>query len=149
MGLIFQFTYLGTPTIYYGDEYGLQGGPDPDDRRTFDWARASSGNRAVALTHKLVALRHVYSALRTGSYMTLVTDDAHGIYAFGRFDAIHRIAVVLNCGSNARMVTLPAYQLSMANGSRVTDLLTGDTYQVTNGNLTASVAGHYGAVLEQ
>ncbi|MHB8814041.1 MAG: glycoside hydrolase family 13 protein, partial [Steroidobacteraceae bacterium] len=136
LGLIFQFTYVGTPTIYYGDEYGMQGGPDPDDRRTFDWSRARAGSRPVALAHKLISIRDRYQALRTGSYMTLVTDDARGIYAFGRFDASHRIAVVLDRGNDPRTVTLPAYQLSMTNGSRVTDLLTGHTYQVSNGNLT-------------
>ena len=149
LGLIFQFTYVGTPAIYYGDEYGMQGGPDPDDRRTFDWSRANAGNAAVSLTHDLASIRDRYPALRTGSYMTLLLDDALHVYAFGRFDAAHRIAVVLNNASNTQTVTLPAYQLSMANGSRVTDLLTGDTYQVIHGNLTVSVRGRYGAILEQ
>ena len=149
LGLIFQFTYVGTPTIYYGDEYGMRGGPDPDDRRTFDWSRANTGNRAVELTHRLVSIRNRYAALRTGSYITLVTDDAHGVYVFGRFDANHRIAVVLNNASDTQTVTIPAYQLSMTNGSRVTDLLTSTTFQVTNGNLTVAVQGHYGAILEQ
>ena len=36
LALIFQMTYVGTPTIYYGDEYGMQGGADPDNRRSFD-----------------------------------------------------------------------------------------------------------------
>ena len=149
LGLIFQFTYVGTPTIYYGDEYGMQGGPDPDDRRTFDWSQASTGNPAVALTHKLIAIRNSYPALRTGSYMTLLTDAARHVYAFGRFDAHHRIAIVLNNASYKQTVTLPAYQLSMTDGSRVTDLLTDGTYQVGSGSLTVSVAGHYGAILEQ
>ena len=149
LGLIFQLTYLGTPAIYYGDEYGMQGGADPDDRRTFDWSRANTGDPAVALTHKLVSIRSRYSALRTGSYMTLLTDDARRIYAFGRFDSSHRIAVVLNDASSAKTVTLPAYQLSMTNGSRVTDLLTGGTYRVSDGNLTVRVNGHYGAILAQ
>ncbi|HVS75681.1 MAG TPA: glycoside hydrolase family 13 protein, partial [Steroidobacteraceae bacterium] len=149
LGLIFQFTYVGTPAIYYGDEYGMQGGNDPDDRRTFDWSRASSRNTAVALTHGLATIRDRYPALRTGSYMTLLADDARHIYAFGRFDAHHRIAVVLNDSSGARSVTIPAWQLSMANGSGATDLLTGGTYRVRNGNLTVRVKGHYGAILEQ
>lgn len=149
LGLILQFTYLGTPTIYYGDEYGIQGGGDPDDRRTFDWSRANTRDRTVSLTRKLVAIRNRYQALRTGSYMTLLADDARRIYAFGRLDANHRIAVVLNAGSGTRTVTLPAYQLSMINGSRATDLLTGRTYQVANGDLTVTVAGRYGAILEQ
>ena len=149
LGLIFQFTYVGTPTIYYGDEYGMRGGADPDDRRTFDWARAKATDPGVALTHELIAIRSRYPALRTGSYVTLLTDDSRGIYAFGRFDAAHRIAVVLNDTRSTEMVTIPVYQLSMANKSRVTDLLTGKSDEVDNGNLTVSVKGFFGAILEQ
>ncbi|MDE2050996.1 MAG: alpha amylase N-terminal ig-like domain-containing protein [Gammaproteobacteria bacterium] len=149
LGLIFQFTYVGTPAIYYGDEYGMQGGNDPDDRRTFDWSRATTLTPAVALTHELASIRKRYPALRTGSYMTLLTDDARHIYAFGRFDANHRIAVVLSNARGAQTVTIPAYQLSMTNGSRVTDLLTGQTYGVSDGYLTVNVKGRYGAILEQ
>jgi alpha-glucosidase len=149
LGLIFQFTYVGTPTIYYGDEYGMRGGSDPDDRRTFDWSQATTRNATVALTRKLVSIRNTYPALRTGSYATLLTDDARRIYAFGRFDASHRIAVVLNDGGETQTATIPAYQLSMIDGSSVTDLLTGDTYRVSNGNLTVRVKGRYGAILEQ
>ena len=149
LGLILEFTYIGTPGIYYGDEYGMRGGADPDDRRTFDWSQANSGNATVALTRLLVSIRNRYPALRSGSFMTLLTDDARGIYAFGRFDAHHRLAVALNAGSRTRTVTIPAHQLSMTNGSRVTDLLTGRTYQVSNGRLVLRVAGRYGAILEQ
>jgi alpha-glucosidase len=149
LGLIFQFTYVGTPAIYYGDEYGMQGADDPDDRRTFDWAQASTRNTAVALTRKLASIRRQYPQLRTGSYKTLLADVTHHIYAFGRWDAHHRIAVVLNNTADRRTVTIPAWQLSMANGSQVTDLLTGRDYRVSDGNITTSVEGHYGAILEQ
>jgi alpha-glucosidase len=149
LGLILQLTYIGTPAIYYGDEYGMQGGADPDDRRTFDWSRANTRDRAVALTHRLIAIRHRYPALRTGSYMTLLADDARRIYAFGRFDASHRIVVVLNAARGTQTVTLPAYSLSMIDGSRVEDLLTGHRYRVANGDLTISIAGRYGAILGQ
>jgi alpha-glucosidase len=149
LGLIFQFTYVGTPTIYYGDEYGEQGGNDPDNRRTFDWTQANTSNSAVALTQKLISIRNLYPQLRTGSYKTLLADTTNHIYAFGRWDANHRIAVVLNNTSSTETVTIPAWQLSMTNGSSVTDLLTNTTYQVTSGNLTVTVNGHYGAILEQ
>ncbi|HJS91094.1 MAG TPA: alpha amylase N-terminal ig-like domain-containing protein [Steroidobacteraceae bacterium] len=149
LGLIFQFTYVGTPMIYYGDEYGEQGGNDPDNRRTFDWTQANTGNTAVALTQKLISIRNQYPELRTGSYMTLLVDTTNHIYAFGRWDANHRIAVVLNNTANTETVTIPAWQLSMVNGSWVTDLLTNTTYQVSNGSLTVTVEGHYGAILEQ
>jgi alpha-glucosidase len=127
----------------------MQGGPDPDDRRTFDWARATTSNTAVALTKNLISIRNTYPQLRTGSYKTLLVDTTNHIYAFGRWDANHRIAVVLNNAANTETVTIPAWQLSMTNGSWVTDLLTSTTYQVINGNLTVTVQGHYGAILEQ
>jgi alpha-glucosidase len=46
-------------------------------------------------------------------------------------------------------VTVPVWQLSMANGSTVTDLLSGGQYTVSNGNVVVSVQGHYGAILAQ
>jgi len=149
LALIFQMTYVGTPTIYYGDEYGMQGGNDPDNRRTFDWTQGSTTNAAVALTQKLIAIRNQYAALRTGSFMSLLTDDSNKLYAYGRFDASHRVAVALNNDSTAHSVTVPVWQLSMANGSAVTDLLSGNTYTVSGGNVVVPVNGHYGAILAQ
>ncbi|WNL45907.1 glycoside hydrolase family 13 protein [Dyella sp. BiH032] len=149
LALIFQMTYVGTPTIYYGDEYGMQGGNDPDNRRTFDWTQGTTTNAAVALTQKLIAIRNQYAALRTGSFMSLLTDDTNKLYAYGRFDQSHRIAVALNNDSTSHTVTVPVWQLSMTNGSTVTDLLSGNTYTVSGGNVTLAVNGHYGAILAQ
>ncbi|MEW5833486.1 MAG: glycoside hydrolase family 13 protein [Pseudomonadota bacterium] len=149
LALIFQMTYVGTPTIYYGDEYGMQGGADPDNRRTFDWTVGTSTNSAVALAHKLIAIRNAYPALRTGSFMTLLTDDTNKLYAYGRFDASNRIAVALNNDSTGHSISVPVWQLSMANGSTVTDLISGTQYTVQNGAVTLTVNGHYGAILAQ
>ena len=149
LAAIFQMTYVGLPTIYYGDEYGMRGGADPDDRRTFDWSQVSSGNASIALFHKLIAMREAYPALRSGSYITLLTDDANKIYSFGRMDQKNRIAVVLNQDLQSHTVTIPAYQLSMINGSKVTDELTGNVYQVQNGQVTVDVEGEGGVVLVQ
>ena len=149
LGLIFQMTYVGTPSIYYGDGYGMQGGADPDNRRTFDWTQATTANSAVALTQKLIAIRNRYPALRTGSFMTLITDDTNHIYAYGRFDQTNRIAVVLNNDSVSHRVTVPVWQLSMVDGSSATDQLNGQSYVVSSGLVTVNVNGHYGAILAQ
>lgn len=143
----FQFTYVGMPTIYYGDEYGMQGGADPDNRRTFDWSQATTANASVALVQKLASIRKQYSALRTGSFQTLAVDDATKLYAFGRADAANRIAVVLNNDSVTRTYTVPAYQLSVPDGATMKDAITNTTYTVSGGNVTVTVPGHYGAIL--
>ncbi|GLV60643.1 maltodextrin glucosidase [Dictyobacter sp. S3.2.2.5] len=144
-----QMTYVGLPTIYYGDEYGMQGGADPDDRRTFDWSQGSTSNSAVALFQKLISIRNSYSALRTGSFITLATDDTNKIYSFGRMDQNNRIAVVLNNDSTTHSETIPVYQLSVTDGSQLTDKVSGQVYTVQNGQVTVSVQGHYGAILVQ
>ncbi len=149
LALFFQMTYVGTPTIYYGDEYGIQGGADPDNRRTFDWTVGTSTNSAVALTQKLIAIRNAYPALRTGSFMTLLTDDTNKLYAYGRFDASNRIAVALNNDTVAHTVSIPVYQLSVTNGSTMTDKITGTVYTVANGQVSVTVNGHYGLILAQ
>lgn len=149
LALIFQMTYVGTPTIYYGDEYGMLGADDPDNRRTFDWSKATLNNHAVALTAHLISIRKQYSALRTGSFMTLLTDNGPKIYAFGRLDAHHRIAVVLNNDSVTHSVVVPVWKMALVDGSQVTDVLNGGTYTVSNGTVTLSVEGHYGAILVQ
>lgn len=149
LALFFQMTYVGTPTIYYGDEYGMQGGADPDNRRTFDWTLGSITNSAVALTQKLTTIRNTYPALRTGSFMTLLTDDSNKLYAYGRFDTTNRIAVALNNDTVAHTVTIPVGQMSVTNGSHLTELISGTQYTVQNGTVSVTVNGHYGAILAQ
>jgi len=159
-GMILQFTYVGTPMTYYGDEYGMLGGADPDDRRTFDWADATTANTGVALIQKLSGIRNDYPELRTGSVLPIIPDDTgdlygtSGIYAFARVDANHRLVVVLNNTSSTQSdVAVPVWLAGDAIGSTVTDLVTGTKYTVANnggvGYVDVTVDGHYGAILEQ
>ena len=149
LAMIFQFTYVGTPTIYYGDEYGMHGANDPDNRRTFDWSQATLSDPPVALAHRLISIRDRYPALRTGSFMTLIADDADDVYAYGRFDANHRIAVVLNANASRATVTVPVGELSMTDGSTVRDLIGGGVYTVGQGAVTVSIPADSGMILEQ
>jgi alpha-glucosidase len=144
---IFQMTYEGLPTIFYGDEYGMQGGADPDNRRTFDWSQATTSNSLVALYQQLISIRKTYSSLTDGSFITMLTDNTNNVYAYGRMDQNNTLAVVLNNSSTSKTITLPAYELSMVDGTNLTDLLSGTTYQVSGGQVTLTLAAHSGAVL--
>ena len=46
-------------------------------------------------------------------------------------------------------MNVPVWQLSVANGSQLTDLVSGTHYTVQNGQVSVSVNGHYGAILAQ
>lgn len=74
----FQFSVAGVPVIYYGEEIGMEGGKDPDNRRAFPWPDDSvQNNREIwnseLLAHykKLIALRKKHPALRASRWWPL------------------------------------------------------------------------------
>ena len=78
--VLLQMTWTGAPTIYYGDEAGLGGFTDPDNRRTYPWGRENHG---LIRCHKaLAAFRKNSAALRRGSIMRLSDED--GVLAYAR-----------------------------------------------------------------
>ncbi len=90
--VLFQFTWVGAPTIYYGDEAGLCGWTDPDNRRTYPWGHE---DREMIEFHKrLISYRKRFRELRTGSLVRLSND--YGVLAFGRFDKNGQSVVLIN-----------------------------------------------------
>ena len=104
-----QFTVAGAPTVYYGDEVGVTGDDDPDDRRTMPWPETGGARDLSLLAHyrALTALRRGTDALRDGSLDVLLADDAAGTVAYGRKTGSQAAIVVLNRGDAARSVVLP------------------------------------------
>jgi glycosidase len=141
---IIQMTLPGAPTIYYGDEVGLTGDTDPDDRRPFPW-----GNEDLDLLghyQTVTGLRHAHSFLRTGSYDRLYTHNEHGTYAFGRKDASGAAVVAVNSDTATHdlIIELGGY---VPEGAVLTDGLSGESYMVSGGKIELSVAARWGAIL--
>lgn len=121
LATLFQMTFPGAPSIYYGDEIGMVGGPDPDCRRAFPWDDSRWDHDLLHFFRRAVALRREHPALRRGRYIRLHADDEHAIYAFARqispslpsSDEIdgETLVVVLNNGPRAWKVDIPAEEL--------------------------------------
>jgi cyclomaltodextrinase / maltogenic alpha-amylase / neopullulanase len=86
----------GVPMIYYGDEIGMTGAGDPDNRRDMRFGNQLSSDEKRVLDNfkKLGAIRRAHPALRWGSRRTLVAD--HNLYAFVRAHLNDRVAVIFN-----------------------------------------------------
>jgi len=67
LAVVFQFAFPGPPAIYYGDEIGLQGGEDPDNRRCFPWDESLWNQDLLREVQQLVRLRLQSEALRRGA----------------------------------------------------------------------------------
>ncbi|SHJ77090.1 alpha-glucosidase [Alicyclobacillus tolerans] len=160
LGAFLQFTYVGIPTIYYGDEYGMMGGGNNDagKRWTFDWSQvANGGNSVFQLYQQLIAMRHQYPALTDGSFMPLVADDNSNIFAFARMDGQQRIIVVLNNSNGTETETIPVYEAGSPYNSSFTNItpLVGGASEASSvsvdgqGNISVTVPGHYAEILVQ
>lgn len=150
LAIIIQMTYLGSPAIYYGDEVGLTGNNDPDNRRTFTWDSSSWNPDLLKLYQTMIRVRKQVSAFSDGSFKTLLIDDANKLYTYGRWDAVGWSIVVLNNDSVGHAASIPAYQLSIPDGTTLTDQLTGTMYTISNGAIqvpASALLGHFGVVL--
>jgi glycosidase len=108
------FTYVGAPCIYYGDEIGLDGGPDPACRKSFPWDRNGWNRELLTYVKTLTALRKSQPALRGGTFHRLYAD--HNIYAFARKLGTQRVVVVMNASYSTHNVNIPVSGTGIPNG---------------------------------
>ena len=91
---IFQMTMPGAAGIYYGDEIGMSGGHDPDNRRAFPWHEPESWDmETLAQTKALTRLRHEWPALRYGAWQVIWSDEE--AFAYVRRQAEEQILTVI------------------------------------------------------
>lgn len=140
-------TYPGAPSIYYGDEIGLEGGgPDHEIRRTFPWDRPEAWKLDVLkFHHDLVALRKAHPALRRGTYHTLYA-EGH-CYAFARKLEDEVLLVVVNAGDQPATAPILVNTL-IAAGTTLRAAYGDGEGQVVEGKVTLTVAARRGVVLK-
>ncbi|MEY8443278.1 glycoside hydrolase family 13 protein [Lactococcus ileimucosae] len=91
----FMYMQPGVPCIYYGDEYGLDGGADPDCRKCMPWAEEHQDLEMFAFFKELVAFRREYADILSQSDVEWqVIDDANGLVKLVRGE----IGAVFNTG---------------------------------------------------
>ena len=116
LATVLLMTFPGAPSVYYGDEVGLPGGRDPDSRRVFP--QAEDWDIEVLQDYKqLIALRHKYPALRTGTYKTIYA--VKHIYVFARILDDAEIIVAVNIDTNSLTVSFPVTGLRSQPSSLV------------------------------
>ncbi|HAP15063.1 MAG TPA: alpha-glycosidase, partial [Lactococcus sp.] len=91
----FMYMQPGVPCIYYGDEYGLDGGADPDCRKCMPWTEEHQDLEMFAFFKELVAFRRKYADILSQSDVEWqVIDDANGLVKLVRGE----ISAVFNMG---------------------------------------------------
>jgi glycosidase/fibronectin type 3 domain-containing protein len=141
LAALIQFTLPGMPTVYYGDEVGVTGDDDPDDRRTYPWSDTggSPDESLRSWYSSLASLRRDVPALTGGDLRVLYAAD--GVVAYGRKSAAQAALVVVNTTGSAQTVQIPLAGYLPA-GTAFTPRVGAGTYaggQVTIGAQSAEV----------
>jgi glycosidase len=134
---LLQYTSVGAPMLYYGDETGFyvpgkNGFGDPYNRAPYPWADlGGSPNQSVLDWYTLLgSLRHSLPALRNGSLVTLSTK--RNVYAFARVLPPEKpVIVALNKGTIAETATISLRGLYPA-GATIEDELTGTRFSASS-----------------
>ncbi len=109
-----QFTVFGVPSVYYGDEAGLEGGRDPFCRMPYPWGREEK--ELVEHYRFLGALRRGHHVFKHGD-MRFWERRAHFV-AYTREDENERLLVLANCGEREEAFSLGSEHVDVATGER-------------------------------
>ena len=113
-GVVMQMTWPGAPTVYYGDEAGLCGFTDPDNRRTYPWGREDY--QMIDFHRVMIRIHKKYEVLKTGS-LGFLWNDYQGL-CYARFSHDEQIIVIVNNQEEGREVEI---RLEQAGISRLED----------------------------
>ena len=117
--VVFQMTWVGAPTIYYGDEAGMCGFTDPDNRRTYPWGKEDS--EMIAFHKEMIDIHRSYPVLTTGSTCFLAME--HQFISYGRFDEQEQIIVLINNAEEQRDMVIPVWKAGVPEQARLTRIM--------------------------
>ncbi len=107
--VMLQMTWPGAPTLYYGDEAGVTGWTDPDNRRTYPWGHEDQG--LIEYHRKMIRIHKEHEALLTGSLKYL--EGAYKVICYGRFTAREKMVVLINGGFDEAKVRVPVWEIGV------------------------------------
>jgi alpha-glucosidase len=125
-----QMTWVGAPTIYYGDEAGLCGFTDPDNRRTYPWGNEDL--EMIAFHKDIIRLRKENPELRTGSIKEM--DSGYNFLAYARFNRKGQCVILINNSNQPMSCKLSVWEAGIPKfGIMKTLLQTSENGYITGG----------------
>ena len=149
----FQMTWIGAPTVYYGDEVGVCGFTDPDNRRTYPWGHEDQ--QMLGFHKEMIRIHKEHEALRTGAVVMLHCEK--NILAYGRFTEEEQIIVILNNRSELAEVTVPVWQAEVPVKTNMRRLMYSykdgytteyEKYLIRDGELVVNMGAYSALVVE-
>ena len=120
--VLLQMTWPGAPTLYYGDEAGLTGFTDPDNRRTYPWGRED--REMIAFHRSVIAMHKCRPVLKTGSIKFL--GGGRQYLAYTRFNEEEQIVCLFNNSDGEMRIQVPVWIAGVSPESSMTRIFFSD-----------------------
>lgn len=117
--VVMQMTWIGAPTVYYGDEAGVCGFTDPDNRRTYPWGKEDK--ELLAFHKEAIHIHKASSALRLGSLEFLHGEQE--VVSYARFDDKEKMVVIVNSGKEKAEVKVPVWKAEVPMEAKLEQIL--------------------------
>ena len=149
--VVMQMTWVGAPTVNYGDEAGVCGWTDPDNRRTYPWGNEDM--EMIRFHKEMIRIHKDYAVFKTGSLIYLHSEP--NLIGYGRFDENEKAFVFVQVGGSFREVEVEAWRLGLEDGDNVAAMMFTDQNgysvatticKVENGKVKVKI-GENGAVV--
>lgn len=150
--VLMQMTWIGAPTVYYGDEAGVCGFTDPDNRRTYPWGRENK--ELIDFHKKLIAIRKACPELKTGSFKHMGED--YGYIAFGRFNKQGQSLIMINNDENEVTKVVDMWPLGVKKDAKVSRIMLTNSdgfddskvdYELEGGRITVTLPKHSAIII--
>ncbi len=128
--VVMQMTWPGAPTIYYGDEAGVCGFTDPDNRRTYPWGHEDQD--LIAFHRDVIRMHKENKEFMTGSLKYL--DGDYNFLAYGRFNRAEQSVILVNNNDYEMERDLPVWFLGMPRECILKQLILSDADGYTTEN---------------
>ena len=152
--VVIQMTWPGAPTLYYGDEAGLCGFTDPDNRRAYPWGHENQD--LIDFHRELIQMRKRNAAFRTGSFQFLDSEDQ--LLCFARFNRKQQFVIIVNNDDNERSKELYVVGAGIPANGRLRQVLVTTSqgyslmpkdYRAEHGKLKITMKGKTAVILER
>ena len=150
--VVIQMTWMGAPTIYYGDEAGVCGFTDPDNRRTYPWGHEDQ--EMISFHRDLISLRHRHPVFKTGSIK--MVDSDYNFIAYGRFDRKEQFLILINNNDHEIVRNLTVWEIGTTRSGMMRTVfrsdrngysMTGDEYKLSGGLLDIAIPPESATIL--
>ena len=137
--VVMQMTWPGAPTIYYGDEAGVCGWTDPDNRRTYPWGHEDV--ELIEFHRDVINIHKANKALRRGSFKPLLGE--YNLIAYGRFLEDNKLAAIINNNGEEKVVKIPVWEVGVTDDDKMERLLLSAEHTYNIGKLEYEVRNGY------